>query len=561
MMASIGLKLFRKRCNRPLALLMPAFLLGAAALVGQDAQPESKAPSEPAKAKNVFAGRTPGPVREALLKEGGGNERSEAAVAAGLKWLARHQAMDGHWGMHDFHIHGRCNCAGPGGNHDVAGTVFGLLPFLGAGETHKSTGKNGLYAKNVERGLRWLLARQGADGAFSGNGYEQGMATIAICEAYGMTGDPALKGPAQRAINCCVAWQHQAGGFRYSPRTPGDTSVTGWFAQALKTGQMAGLNVPEAAFKGLGTFLDACSNQDGSGYSYVPLAPATVPPPTVTAIGLLSRQFQGWDAKNPALVKGLNTLNKLPPSDNFKNIYYYFYATQVVHRLSPEHKDATERWKEQMRDLLIDKQDQGTNADRRDQKGSWTSEGDSFGGQFGRLGYTSLALLTLEVYYRHAPGDVKVAAEQQPEAKPEPKPEPKPMANAGMAVLLKELANRDSDARLAAVQKLAKLGSAAKEAVPNLTATLKDSNVEVRTAAQQALEAIHAEEVAALVKQLGDKEQKQRPQAARRLGELGAVARSAIPALEEAMKDPDPLVQFLARSALGKVTAAVKALK
>jgi len=415
----------------------------------------------------------------------------------------------------------------------------------------------------VERALKWLIAKQGADGAFSGSGYEHALATIALCEAYGMTGDPLLKGPAQRSLNCCVAWQHQAGGFRYQPRTAGDTSVGGWFAQALKTGRLAGLNVPDAAFAGLGKFLDSCANQDGSGYGYTTSVPNV--PPTTSAIGLLSRQFLGWDAKHPGLVKGLDNLNKIPPSENYKNIYYYFYAAQVVQRLSPEHKDATANWKEKMRDLLVEKQDQGLTPDRRDQKGSWSPEGDTFGGQLGRLGYTSMALLTLEVYYRHAPGDEKVAADQFPEPKLDPKVDAPPPAKPGMdpalAALIVELKNQDAKARLDAVQKLAKLGAAAKEAVPQISAALKDGNAEVRTGAQQALESVHADEVAALIKQLEDKDQKQRPQAARRLGELGAVARSAIPALEQAQKDPDALLQFVARSALGKINAALKAQK
>jgi hypothetical protein len=53
--------------------------------------------------------------------------------------------------------------------------------------------------------------------------------------------------------------------------------------------------------------------------------------------------------------------------------------------------------------MLIESQDQGLTPDRKDQKGSWSAEGDAWGGQLGRLGYTSLALLTLEVYYRHLP--------------------------------------------------------------------------------------------------------------------------------------------------------------
>jgi hypothetical protein len=345
-----------------------------------------------------MAGRS-GSTKDKLLDRFGGNQRSEAAVAAGLKWLIRHQALEGRWGMHDFHVHGRCNCAGQGGNHDVAGTGLAILALQGAGQTHRGTGANNLYMKNVERGLAWLLNRQGVDGSFSGNGYEHAIAAIAVCEAYGLTAEPNLKGPAQRAINCCVAWQHTNGGFRYSPRTPGDLSVGGWFVQALKSGHMAGLHVPNVTWDNVNFHLDSVSTPDGAGYGYTGPQPA----PTMTAVGLLSRQYMGWGPKNLGLEKGSQYLLKLPPSKNFRNIYYYYYATQVMFHLAPANPDGWNQWNDKMRDLLIDTQDQGFNPDKRDQKGSWSADGDAWGGQLGRHGYTCLALLTLEVYYRHLP--------------------------------------------------------------------------------------------------------------------------------------------------------------
>lgn len=342
-----------------------------------------------------------GSTREQLLGMFGGNQRSEAAVAMGLKWFIRHQALDGHWGMNDFHVAGKCNCTGASGNYAVAGTGFGLLPLLGAGETHKGTGKANRYAKNVERALKWLITRQGADGSFSTNGYEHAIATIAICEAYGLTADPVLKGPAQRAINCCVGWQNVSGGFRYSAREAGDLSVSGWFVQALKSGHLAGLTVPNATWAGVNNFLDSVSNPEGSGYMYLPTQKE--PAVTMTPVGLLSRQYMGWQPRNMGLVKGTEYLRKLPPSANFKNIYYYYYATQVMYHMAPMNPEGWNDWNKRMRDLLIDSQDTGLTPERPDQKGSWSAEGDRWGGQLGRLGYTSLCLLTLEVYYRHLP--------------------------------------------------------------------------------------------------------------------------------------------------------------
>ena len=61
--------------------------------------------------------------------------------------------------------------------------------------------------------------------------YRAGMqiASIAICEAYAMTKDRDLLYPAQAAINYIVYAQDETtGGWRYRPRSGGDTSVVGW---------------------------------------------------------------------------------------------------------------------------------------------------------------------------------------------------------------------------------------------------------------------------------------------------------------------------------------------
>src|SRR5205823_4456771 len=88
--------------------------------------------------------------------------------------------------------------------------------------------------------------KQGRDGSFGGGMYAHGLAAIAMCEAYGMTSDPVLRGSAQRAIDFIRAAQSDNGGWRYQPREGGDTSVVGWQVMALKSGQMAGLIVDDS---------------------------------------------------------------------------------------------------------------------------------------------------------------------------------------------------------------------------------------------------------------------------------------------------------------------------
>lgn len=71
--------------------------------------------------------------------------------------------------------------------------------------------------------------------------------------------------------------------------------------------------------------------------------------------------------------------------------------------------------------------------------------------------------------------------------------------------------------------------------------------------------ALQDDQVAALVKQLKDKDEFVRLKAAKVLGTLGAAAKDAVPALTDALKDADADVREVAKQALAKVNAAVDA--
>jgi hypothetical protein len=347
-----------------------------------------------------FGGRS-GATREQMLREGGGNTRSEAAVAAGLLWLSKHQAPDGHWSLDSFSTHGKCNCGDAGRQHDIAATGFGLLPFLGAGESHKPNvnGRVNKYEKVVEKGLKWLILKQSPQGDFGGGMYAHGIASIAMCEAYGVTMDPMLKVPAQRAAKFIIDSQNATGGWDYASKGPtADTSVSGWNVQALKSGQMGGLTVPKETLNQVMKYLDAYQG-DAFGASYGYRSPGNRY--TTNAIGLLCREYLGWGHRNPGLVKGVEGLMQRTPTENLKSMYYYYYATQVIHHVGGKDWQA---WNPKMRDMLIKLQDDGNDPARRHQKGSWSCAGwdvGQYGG--GRIMMTSMSLLTLEVYYRHLP--------------------------------------------------------------------------------------------------------------------------------------------------------------
>ncbi|HEY7314134.1 MAG TPA: prenyltransferase/squalene oxidase repeat-containing protein [Gemmataceae bacterium] len=373
-----------------------------------------------------FDGRRSGATREMMLNNQGGNKQSERAVASGLEWLALHQAQDGHWSLHECDRFARdkprpagkvfkCNCE-PGSTHrsDVAATGFGLLPFLASGITHKPPKilPKKDYSKTVEGAVTWLISKQSnSNGSYTSDMYAHGIATIAMCEAYGLSSDPRVKASAQRALNFIASAQDKArGGWRYSPGQAGDMSVTGWQLMALKSGQMAGLSVPKNTLKQAERFLDSCENNNAKaatgsrqagGYGYLPGGGETI---VMTSVGLLCRMYSGVGPGNPSLLAGVQKLKAYPP-EKHPDVYYLYYATQVMHHMQGESwrfwntgVDADGKQKSKgIRDMLISKQDTGTTPKHPHQAGSW---GGSAGG---RVMATSLSLLCLEVYYRHLP--------------------------------------------------------------------------------------------------------------------------------------------------------------
>jgi hypothetical protein len=358
--------------------------------------PELDVPAPPLRLTDATSGRNEA-AKQALLKRFGGNAASEAAVNNGLKWLASIQQPDGSWSFRE--IGGAPN---PGTIHagtEMGATACALLCFLGAGHTHI---KAGPYKEVVQRGFDYLV-RGGKIGPSGGDYrgdlparshagmYIQGLVAIALAEGYAMTQDRRLRRPAIAAARFIVAAQDpQRGGWRYQPGSDSDTSVVGWQLMALKSAQAAGYRVPPPTFANVSRFLDSVAADGGSKYGYT--GPQTNRPST-TAIGLLCQMYLGWGRDHPALQTGVRHLAALGP--DFNDLYYIYYATQVLHHWGGEE---WETWNKATRDGLVSRQvKSGRHA------GSWNPGGTHSGRSGGRLFDTCLAIMTLEVYYRHLP--------------------------------------------------------------------------------------------------------------------------------------------------------------
>lgn len=340
----------------------------------------------------ALSGRKAG-MQQALLGAYGGTGGTQNAVTESLKWLARNQGRNGMWSMQGKYSDGAKN------ENFEAATAMALLAFQGAGHV-PSGGANSQFEEVVSRGWKALLSKQEPTGNFFQQGqgtaqlYTHAFCTIALCELYGMTKDERYREPAQRAIDYCVEVQAPEGGWKYFPGSGSDLSVTGWFVMALQSGRMAGLEVKSETLLNVGEFLDSVSHEYGSFYAYQDNSP---PSKSMTAEGLLCRQYLGWDRDDERLVRGANyLLDNLPEwkiSD--RDAYYWYYATQVCHHMEGKHWQA---WNKVMRELIPQNQVKDGK-----ERGSWDPKGFRWDVEGGRLFITCLNTYMLEVYYRHLP--------------------------------------------------------------------------------------------------------------------------------------------------------------
>jgi len=337
---------------------------------------------------------------------------TEEAIERGLEYLASIQNDDGSWSLQG---HGSDVIL----RSDTAATGLALLAFQGAGYTHRQH----QYADTVSRGMQFLLPNQKTNGDLDRSEnrisnqnvalYSHGIAALAMCEAFGMTQDPELRSPTQAAMDYISDTQHRRrGGWRYTPQVSADTSVTGWMMMALKSGELAGLEVLPRTYRGIERWLGyAQGGEDRADrYRYNPFAPDTaaqrhgrIPTPTMTAVGMLMRMYLGWDREREAMQSAADYLLQYPPQMGTprspqRDAYYWYYATMVMFHMGGGH---WKQWNAYLKPLLLESQ-----VDEGELAGSWDPVRplpDRWSPHAGRLYVTTMNLLNLEVYYRHLP--------------------------------------------------------------------------------------------------------------------------------------------------------------
>ena len=331
-----------------------------------------------------------------VIKQLGGSDATEKAIIAAIEWLSKVQEKDGRWDTRKFQAET---------DYDVGGTALALLCYYGWGARHDRPGK---YQNNVKKALEWLLAQQREDGSLARRGmmYSHAIAAIALCEAYGITKDDNIKSSALAAIEYTISSQHQErGGWRYSPGQDSDTSVTGWQLMALHSARMAGLELPEKPFDLARRWLDfAGGGEHGGLYGYQ--SPSDISRAMV-ATGMFCRQLDMVPPSSPKMIESAELMKRYPIRDNNPDLYYIYYGTLALY----QHQGPIwQQWNNNLKRILPDIQIKSGSL-----AGSWDlSRSNTKGG--GRIASTTLAILSLEVYYRILPM-YGFRGEEPPEAK------------------------------------------------------------------------------------------------------------------------------------------------
>jgi len=328
----------------------------------------------------------------------GATAESENAVELALAWLAEHQQRDGSWtfDLTTDPCRGRCSHsrnAGDNATPPTAATGLTLLAFLGAGYTHRE----GKYAEVVRRGVYYLRdeARRATFGLDlqAGSMYGHGIATLALTEIlaidrYNNQVDEDLKELVEGAVLFTLVAQHDQGGWRYVPGSPGDMTVSGWQILSLISAKYGGVALRTDTLPKAKRFIKSLSTDGSYEFGYV----STRPQPTTTAIGMCMLMYLGESPFTTPFSMALSRMASRGPKKF--DLYHDYYATIALHNAR---HPAWETWHKPLRDHLV-----RTQATTGHERGSWHFK-DHHGDVGGRLYSTAMATMILEVYYRHLP--------------------------------------------------------------------------------------------------------------------------------------------------------------
>lgn len=325
---------------------------------------------------------------------------SEAAVDAGLRWLAANQGDAGNWECTDLGL-----------------VSLGALAFLSAGHAPD----RGRYGDNVARALDHLVSSARPSGlinvASEGRDmYNHGLAVFVLTQAYGVTSNSRLGRVLDKGLKLIVDVQCEDGGWDYiaTRKSRGhDLSLAVMQAKALRGAMDIGLDIPPDTVQLAINYVrdrykPADGGPDGRDYGNHPLASR---PGSFT--------YNGSNASTAMAAAGAVCLQEFGKYNDFRiqrsmdrvcadvtgdmkeskgtlpfDAYTMYYVAQGLYQVGGA------RWKDhypKLREAIIKTQREPGSNDA----GSW--EGGRVGGVQGKLFGTAVAVFTLSIPNRYLP--------------------------------------------------------------------------------------------------------------------------------------------------------------
>lgn len=240
------------------------------------------------------------------------------------------------------------------GDYAIAGTSLGLMAFMVEGH-FPGFGRHG---EALDRAKKYLLKRSkdSPTGAMGVKMYEIGLFTIAMSELWGMTSDPAdnkiIQESLERVVQIILRSQSPLGGWRYAPRPDSgqDTSVTAMVFVSLASAREAEVLVPTETIERLTGYLrDQAFDEQRGGFGYQGKGYTIA----CTAGGVYAAQLAG-NRETEWVEAALSSLENDPKmfsrKDNGHFYYSHYYAMQAMVQAG-EARYA--KWYPRIRDSLI----------------------------------------------------------------------------------------------------------------------------------------------------------------------------------------------------------------
>jgi prenyltransferase beta subunit len=269
----------------------------------------------------------------------------------------------------------------PGQYGSEPGVVgFAVMAML----AHGDDPNHGLYNKTIKRAVDYLLKAQGDNGYIGTSMYNHGFATLALAEAYGALQDDRIGPALKRAVELIISSQdkNRFKGWRYSPdANDADSTVSGACFVAMIAARNAGLKIPDKNIEDALKFFTDCQNPATGDIGYMPRSGSHGG--ATTAIGVAAFAY-ARKKENATFTKAVKSLKGNDENGGSYPFYLEYYAAQAYFQTDFK---AWQDWNERQIKRL---------GEMQNDDGSWDAG-------LGPATTTALGLLSIALNYRYLP--------------------------------------------------------------------------------------------------------------------------------------------------------------